>query len=53
MSTNREHWWEDSQNAALVVVALIVAIVILGFIADGPATSRILRLIDSEAEACA
>jgi hypothetical protein len=34
MSTNREHWWEDSQNAALVVVALVVAIIILGFVAD-------------------
>jgi hypothetical protein len=34
MSTNREHWWENTQNAALVVVALVVAIMILGFIAD-------------------
>ena len=33
MSTNREHWWENTQNAALVVVTLVVGIMILGFIA--------------------
>ena len=34
MATSREPWWEDTQNAALLIVALIVAIIILGFIAD-------------------
>jgi hypothetical protein len=34
MSTNREHWWENTQNAALVVVALVAAIMIVLFIAD-------------------
>jgi hypothetical protein len=34
MATGRQRWWEDTQNAALLVVAVIVAIIILGFIAD-------------------
>jgi hypothetical protein len=34
MTASREPWWENSQNAALVVVALVVVIMILGFIAD-------------------
>jgi hypothetical protein len=34
MSTNREHWWEDTQNVALVVVALVAAFMIFLFIAD-------------------
>jgi hypothetical protein len=49
MSPNQEHWWEDSQNAALVIVALVVAILVLGFVADW----TVLRLIDSEEESYA
>ena len=34
MTASREPWWENTHNAALLIVGLIMAMMILGFVAQ-------------------